>query len=97
MEPPLKYKHLLCREIPHSLNWDLGCSGVLVAHLSVTLFALCVFLPNMNCLYIGSLIESDVVLCAVVGVLIVRGHAPMEASHVLRYLCLLLLFNVEMK
>lgn len=42
-----------------------------MAHLSVTLFALCMFLPNMNCLYIGSLIESDVVLCAPVGALIV--------------------------
>lgn len=53
---------------------------MLMAHLSVVLFALCMFLPNMNCLYIGSLIESDVVLCVVVGVLIVCGHAPMEAS-----------------
>lgn len=77
---PLKYKHLLCCEIPHSLSWGLGCSGVLLTHLSVTLFALCMFLPNMNCLYIGSLIESDVVLLAVVGVLIVCRHAPMESS-----------------
>lgn len=53
---------------------------MLMAHLSVALFALCMFLPNMNCLYIGSLMESDVVLCVVVGVLIICGHAPMEAS-----------------